>query len=468
MKSSTSKNRAPADAAKLREFIESRLADLPARTETVVVSVPVPSAEPCAILGAFPSEDAFLWRPPAGPDFGGAGTAFSIEARGESRLDRLREESDELWKTLVHYIHDDCEPSPPALFGGLSFEQETEGNGPWESYSDGSFAIPRWCYGENESSSWLSLALRGEGEIASPGPFLDRLPGVLERLGTPLGRPGPHPVGASIEQMEKEQWISMVESIREGIGEGRFSKVVAARRAVAELTGDVDPVDVIRRLETSYPDCYRFLFRRGGDSFLGATPERLVRKEGSVIATEALAGSIDTALDEDKQKLRIIELLDSRKDLGEHELVVDAIRRMLAPFCSRLEIPARPTVRELRNVVHLHTPMRGKLARDSHILDLVASLHPTPSVGGVPTADALRWITKNEPDRRGWYAGPVGWFDGEGNGDLAVAIRSGVLRGRRAYIFAGAGIVHDSDPIKEYDETRTKQKPILRALGIRD
>ncbi len=468
MELSISKNRTPADAAELREFIESRLADLPARTETVVVSVPVPSAEPCSILGAFPSEDAFLWRPPAGPDFGGTGAAYSIEPKGESKLGRLRKESDELWKTLVHFTHDDCEPSPPALFGGLSFEQETEKDTPWESFSDGSFVIPRWCYGENESSSWLSLALHGESEIARPGAFLDRLPRVLESLGGPLAGPAPHPIGASIEQMEREHWIAMVESIRKGIGEGRFSKVVAARRAVAELTGDVDPVDVVRRLEVSYPDCYRFLFRRGGDSFLGATPERLVRKEGSLIATEALAGSIDAAPNEDKRKLRIIELLDSRKDIGEHELVVDAIRRMLAPFCSRLDVPARPTVRELRNVIHLHTPMRGMLARDSHILDLVASLHPTPSVGGVPTADALRWIVENEPDRRGWYAGPVGWFDGEGNGDLAVAIRSGVLQGRRAYIFAGAGIVRDSDPVREYDETSTKQKPLFRALGIRD
>jgi menaquinone-specific isochorismate synthase len=184
------------------------------------------------------------------------------------------------------------------------------------------------------------------------------------------------------------------------------------------------------------------------------------------IATEALAGSIDAALSREERRRLTIALLESEKDLGEHELVVDAIRRKLEPLCTELRLPARPQIKELRNVMHLHTPMTGVLAHPAHILELAAALHPTPSVGGVPTAEALRWIVENEPERRGWYAGPIGWFDEQGGGDLAVAIRSGLLCGKKAYVYAGSGIVRDSDPEKEYAETDTKQKPILRALGL--
>jgi menaquinone-specific isochorismate synthase len=116
--------------------------------------------------------------------------------------------------------------------------------------------------------------------------------------------------------------------------------------------------------------------------------------------------------------------------------------------------------------MHLRTPIAARLAKRAHVLDLVAALHPTPSVGGVPTDRAIEWITRNEPDPRGWYAGPVGWFDAEGDGEFAVALRCGLLRGNRAWIYAGAGIVRDSDPAMEYAETNIKQTALLRALGI--
>ncbi|MFH1681080.1 MAG: isochorismate synthase, partial [Candidatus Eisenbacteria bacterium] len=312
------------------------------------------------------------------------------------------------------------------------------------------------------------LALRRKDDLGRIDPILDELPRVLEAAANPPPRGKAPRAAAARRELSREEWSALVESIREGIEEGLFSKVVAALRTDLDLGEAVDPLAVFGRLDRSHPDCHRFLFRKGDAAFLGASPERLVRKDGREIGTEALAGSIDTADTEDENRLRTIRLMESRKDLGEHELVVDAIRRKLEPLCSELRVPARPQIRRLRHVLHLHTPMNGVLAHETHILNLAASLHPTPSVGGVPTSDAVRWIVKNEPHRRGWYAGPVGWFDSEGNGDLAVAIRSGVVRGRWAHLYAGAGIVRDSDPSMEYEETRTKQRPMLRALGIVD
>ncbi|MFH1277084.1 MAG: isochorismate synthase [Candidatus Eisenbacteria bacterium] len=468
MKAPFSDNTEMTRASALRDFIRKRVAAAPRKAETVVVTVALPGGRPEALVEALPTEDGFVWNPPEGARFAGAGVAWSIETRGENRIPHLLEESIRLKRSLHEYAPREGDAPPAALFGGLAFESGHGDEEPWTHFSDGSFVVPRWRYGRRDGEGWLSLAVHGEEDRARVDDYLEDLPHLLLALEAPARREEPASVEARIEQMDRARWTEMVESIREGIREERFSKVVAARRAVADLAADIDPILVFHRLERSYPDCYRFLFRRGGRVFLGATPERLLWQRGREIATEALAGSIDTAGSEDMQHLRMIELLESQKDLGEHELVVDAIQRKLDSHCPELRVPARPQVRELRNVMHLHTPMRGVLARDTHILELVAALHPTPSVGGVPTADAVRWIVENEPDKRGWYAGPIGWFDGAGRGDFAVAIRCGVLDGRRAHLYAGAGIVHDSDPDKEYEETSTKQKPMLRALGIGD
>ena len=145
--------------------------------------------------------------------------------------------------------------------------------------------------------------------------------------------------------------------------------------------------------------------------------------------------------------------------------MVRDIAARLSPFCAALRVPERPGLRSLRQVLHLVTAIDGELRDRAHVLDLVAALHPTPAVGGVPTAEAVRWIVEHE-EERGWYAGPVGWFDRGGDGEFAVAIRSGLLDGARAHVYAGAGIVRGSDPSDEYQETAVKQLALLRALGI--
>ncbi|NNE07987.1 MAG: isochorismate synthase, partial [Gemmatimonadetes bacterium] len=182
------------------------------------------------------------------------------------------------------------------------------------------------------------------------------------------------------------------------------------------------------------------------------------------------AGSIGSPerATEDERTALAAELLSSEKDRGEHAIVVEAMRRNLEPLCSALAIEDVPTVRSFKHVLHLQTPIQGTLSSpDSHVLDIVARLHPTPSVGGVPSREAVRWIGEHEPIARGWYAGPIGWFDQNGDGEFAVALRCGLLEGERLHLYAGAGIVRDSDPHKEYVETDIKQLALLRALGLR-
>jgi isochorismate synthase len=202
--------------------------------------------------------------------------------------------------------------------------------------------------------------------------------------------------------------------------------------------------------------------RREGTVFLGATPERLAKRTGTSLETEAVAGSISTL---DREAAR--HLLESSKDLAEHALVVREIGRALEPLAERIETPARPELYELRHVLHLRTRIEATLRDAPHLLEVVERLHPTPAVGGVPTARALEWIAANERDERGWYAGPIGWFDLSGNGEMAVALRSGVLEDTRAHLYVGAGIVEHSVPEDELAETRWKLQTLLSALGLR-
>jgi isochorismate synthase EntC len=146
-------------------------------------------------------------------------------------------------------------------------------------------------------------------------------------------------------------------------------------------------------------------------------------------------------------------------------LVVNAIAEALAPFCARLDAPPRPALHALRDMLHLRTTITGELAQPAHILDLAAALHPTPAVGGVPREAALRLLAAAEPPR-GWYASPIGWFDARGDGELWVALRCGVIAGREAWAYAGAGIVAGSDPELEHEETVLKLRALLGALGV--
>ena len=157
-------------------------------------------------------------------------------------------------------------------------------------------------------------------------------------------------------------------------------------------------------------------------------------------------------------------MMASSKEREEHQLVVQAILKALEPFCDSLRSAPEPSVRELPNVLHMQTPIEGHLRDSTHILSLVQALHPTPAVGGVPTNEAIQWIVEHEALARGWYSAPVGWTDAAGDGEFVVALRSGLLRDGKAWVYAGAGIMADSDPDAEYAETELKMQALLGAL----
>jgi isochorismate synthase len=436
----------------------------PQGAATLAIAVPAPLSRPEIFLCATERPYGFAFCPPTGPVLAGAGVTHRIAVSGPGAPDYVRAQADAIFARLSFRKPPGCDVPAPCFFGGLAFQPSGSDCAPWQAFGDGCFTLPRWTYARHEGKAWLSVTVRTE-DLTPAGK--DTLLAEHARISAALRHPLPSaaPVAATsasrITHMDPAAWARLVAAIRQAISEGRFEKIVAARRCQVDLPEPIDDTLVLARLSGEHPDCTRFAFRREAATFLGATPERLVKRQGERIDTQALAGSIGVA-----QEGGAVRLLHSQKDLEEQAMVVREIHRRLSGLCASLEYSDTPTVRTLKHIVHLNTPIHGRLKEDTHILELVSALHPTPAVGGVPTRDAVRWIAEHEPEARGWYAGPVGYFDAQGDGEFVVALRSGVLAGARAYVYAGAGIVAGSNPDEEYAETGLKQQALLRALGL--
>lgn len=395
----------------------------------------------------------------------GGGAVATVTARGASRFEAVRERADAVFDRL--------RPDPdlpagarPRFFGGFAFtdsQAERARAHPWHGFSPARFTLPAVQFSITDDGAWLTTAATGRHAESAAMSRLERwhrrikaLPDIA--IGEPPGtRRRTYDPG-------KEQWDEQVTSAVSQIRAGDLQKVVLAQSLGVTLEQPATVSDVLTRLGTTYPDCYRFLFESAtGSSFFGATPERLVRLRGEAIETEALAGSIGRGETADEDEWLAEQLGESTKNNHEHNLVVDAVCDQLEALTSVVETGPR-AVRKLANVQHLETPIRASLEQSRHVLELVEALHPTPAVGGLPPDSALETISETEAFDRGWYAAPVGWFDAAGDGSFAVAIRSAVTGGTDARLFAGAGIVNDSDPHQEYDELQLKYRPMLDEL----
>lgn len=272
-----------------------------------------------------------------------------------------------------------------------------------------------------------------------------------------------HPTTA--REPDPSTWTALVTDALAAMRAGEAEKIVGARRVLLQRAGGWSLRAVLRELDAhATPHATRFGLTIDGTSFVGLSPETLLTRAGGTLRTEALAGSLPRRPDRDATDQEALRR--SEKDQREHALVREMILRTLAPWCAHVEAAATPAVRSLRALHHLWTPITATLREGAPgALTMAAALHPTPAVAGLPVADALRWIAAHEPHPRGWFAGALGWCDARGDGEFAVAIRSAVLRGERAWAYAGAGLVPGSDPAREWEETAVKMSMMREALG---
>ncbi len=412
-------------------------------------------APPAAALRAFAGPRA-VWTDPDGPRIVGCEVAASVVGDGPERFDVVRENGGEL---LRNARGDVPHAARPRLLGGFAFHDEHRPEAPWKGFPGARFVVPRVQVVAEGEETWLTVTEYGEAPDVAGA-----LDDAADRVRDADGRRDPPPgIEATRRTPSREDWRREVASAVERIHGGELEKVVLAQALEADLRGPFRLSDALERLAETYPDCHRFAVDPGvGAVFFGATPERLVRLRGTDVETEALAGSAGRGATEAEDE-RLADTLRTPKIEHEHALVARTIRDQLEGMGATVAVGDRG-LKKLANVQHLHTPITADVPEDTHVVDVAERLHPTPAVGGLPPEAAWRTIKETESFERGWYAAPVGWFDAAGDGSFSVAIRSAVAGEEVATLFAGNGIVGDSDPEVEWDELQLKFRPMLDQL----
>jgi isochorismate synthase len=345
----------------------------------------------------------------------------------------------------------------------------------FDPFSPGELVIPQVTFvRDQDGSSWIILV--GSGPLEMPD--LPRLASLLSRgQGAAIEqRPWPTetgipavPPGAVVVESGDVAFVAAVRTALSEIEAGRMQKVVLARKVIVDFEVPVDVDTTVAALRRRERSSTIFAVTSPGYAFVGASPELLVERDGPLVKSVPLAGTVRMTGDTASDESAVARLVASTKENLEHRLVVDMVAARLSACCPTLRVPDVPEVLWLRQMAHLATPMSGQLEGDPEewpsALELAAALHPTPAVGGAPGHVSLAIISELEPQGRGLYAGPVGWVDARGNGQFVIGIRSSEVTGTSASIYAGAGIVAGSDPVDELAETSFKLDTMLGALG---
>ncbi|MGH2706225.1 MAG: isochorismate synthase [Actinomycetota bacterium] len=400
-----------------------------------LVSRTVAIEAPADLLDRLPDRGGIAWIR-RGEGFVGWGEALRIDPG--AGVERFRRAAAGVVAALGRAQADDevgVWGSGPIAFGSFAFDPRSPQS--W-------LVVPSVVVGSRGGRAWMTLT--GVDSLPDPERAQDEPALTIDAFDPP---------------MSEQSYLRAVGAAREAIRWSRLEKVVLSRDVVVDAGAAFDPRTAARRLEARYPEC--FTFAAGG--LVGASPELLVRRVGSSILSVTLGGSARRGVDRADDDRVGRELLGSQKDRHEHDLARESVRSALAPLCADMEVEPEPHLLKLANVQHLGTRVTGRLHVGLTALELAGILHPTAAVCGSPPATALALIRTLEPVDRGRYAGPVGWVDAYGDGEFAIALRCAELRGSHARLLAGAGIVAESDPEAELEETRLKLRAMLSALN---
>lgn len=412
----------------------------------------------------FSEARTFFSRPAEGCWIVGAGEASAISVSGKRRFRDA---------VLAHRAMVDSvivgeggfSPPGPLFFACFGFSTDVPQDGPWKEIPNGLLILPRWIFVKRRDACWARVNL-----LVNRKTCVDELQDHLRKEADGLLSPAEPSFNPSItvpkDELSFERWRRSVQEVLAEIQRGKVTKVTLARTLQLRAAAAISPEPVLERLLTAYPSCIVFAVARPGMCFLGATPEELVSLEEGRARSTCMAGSAWRFAANGDQPAAAGSLVWGEKELREHAVVADWVGERMGRFCRELDRDRVPQAVRIGHLYHLATHFSGVAQSGTHVLDLVAALHPTPAVAGIPLEPALGMIRRLEPDDRGWYGGPVGWLDGRGGGQFGVAIRSALLRGDQALLYAGAGLVEGSDAEIEYEETEMKFVPLLSALGV--
>lgn len=445
--------------------------------QQAVFTFPVGNTDPLSLLSSVYQQEGFCyyWEQPSKQFSIVAGESLiNLSSSGTDRFSDMQEQQQEVisstatFSTLPH-------PCAGLMFlGGFSFFDEMQ-QPLWDSFEAASLVVPKWLIVQDSEHTLLTLTFSLDA-FDNPDELhqeiiqqIGNVPDKNQSFSSENNGPGDsktkknHSLADSCPNYK--EWETSVNRSVDFIDKQKFQKIVLARQVSVSYKSKQSAVRFISRLREQYPNCSCFLIRQSKDhTFLGATPEKLASFKNGELFTEALAGSIQRGQTPEEDSALAQNLSFSSKNQKEHQFVVRDIEQRLKSLAHTVYREEQPKVKKLSNVQHLYTPIRADLKPGVNVMSVLQQLHPTPAVGGYPWEEAAPHIKEFENFDRGWYAGPIGWLNGSGNGEFAVAIRSGLLNGTHAHFFAGCGIVADSDAQSEWEETNLKLRPMLSAF----
>lgn len=412
-----------------------------------------------ALVAACPGIPVFYWEEPSRRlAIAAFGAVREIRAAGPERFATTSADA----RTLLSSIEAHGAWSGGFVVGGFGFSDQDPRGAEWQGFPAARLVLPELLW-VRRAGECLLTRIWEAGREPEHEALLERVLGTASHVRRQVERDDWLELVAMPVHDERARWRVRVETTRALIARGVARKVVIARRRELVARDVPNPGRILAHARATRPTCVSFLVRPGAASFVGSTPEMLARRAGDRVEASALAGSAARGAAGEDDRILGATLLACPKNSREHEIVVSAVRSALGGIAERVTSPARPELLRLPEAQHLYTPVSGRLTRPLTVLEIAGLLHPTPAVCGVPRDIARALIERGEPER-GWYAGAVGWMAGNGDGELAVALRSALVDGRRLTIWAGAGIVEGSDAEAELAETETKMTALFRGI----
>jgi isochorismate synthase len=462
-------------SAAARSLLAERVAEASRRLHGPVlagVTVPIPAGLDlsAAVLAARRAGDRFFcFEQPDRDGFAlaGLGTAAVVEARGPRRFTEAAAAS-RRWadRTIAGDVSAEPAPFGPVWVGGFAFADDGGSSPEWSSLAPAQLVMPEVALARRggEARMTVTVAVVPGEDPAGVMERVDERLATVEPASMPLLDPDPVEAARVASAAPAEHFASAVTRAVERIAAGELTKVVLAREVRVHSPDVIDPAPVYDGLRAGFPACFCYLVGTPELTFLGASPELLARREGQRVQTVALAGTRRRSADPSVDSHLGEQLMHSAKDREEQAIVTRRIMRTLEPVSVWVTSADEPVLVKVLNVQHLATPIRAQLAEPLSAVEVAGRLHPTPAVGGEPREKALPLIPALEGLDRGWYAGPIGWTDLFEDGEFCVALRCALLRGRVAHLYAGEGIVEDSDPAQELEANEAKLQALLPLL----
>lgn len=452
-----------------------------AKTHFFTVTIPFESIDPLAALEVLGSDNEFqfYWEHPDENLSLAAGKEITrVRTNQRDRFSIVQKQLDSIQSRTVSFSSLTHSLSGLHYLGGFSFHDQPQEH-QWKSFGSSTFVIPEWLLLRDGQLSLLTITSTvnpGTDSIQLWNTVRNTIHDLVEQIlvlnrqysknGADAEITSPVSFDYQPTDVSKRLWMESIDTAKNSIKLGEFKKIVLAREVTLKLDREPSPTLMLNHLRNEYPTCYTFMIRMDkGSVFLGCTPEKLVALRSTFILTDGLAGTISRGKTATEDTILERRLLQSDKDLVEHGFVVEAIGSRLKEITHNINFPEQPGIRKYTNVQHLYTPITASLNKNVTPLQIIEKLHPTPAVGGHPREMTLQHIQNLEKIDRGWYAGPVGWLNSNGRGEFCVAIRSGLIQQNVIRFYAGCGIVSESDPESEWNETNLKLIPMLSALA---